>query len=1033
MTGAADSTTRAYDGFISYSHAADGLLAPRLQAGLQRFAKPWWRRRAVRIFRDESSLSANPHLWSSITHALDSSGWFVLLLSPDAAESTWVNQEIDYWVDHHDRGRILPVVTDGTFRWEHGDIVGDAVPPALRGVFGEEPRWVDVRWARDEDHLDLNDPRFADAVADIASTIRGLPKDDLASEEVKQHRRTVRTAWSAGVVVVVLGVVATVAAVVAVNESNDARVQRDEARRQSGIAQQERDAAQRERDRADEQARVAEDNAALAVREAAMARSGELAAASASTLASDVELAALLATLSITTLPDGASPSVEAMRALRTAHREHRLRLRVPTGTGTSLQKVEVTPDDRAAIYVHAVRQVVGAVDLESGDELWSRPFAEQGGYPVELAISPDGAMVAVLVWNLAAGTHEVVVISPASGNTMATLPPSCPTSGLETWSNHPFSPDGTVFVFHTGTAGCGEDPDAGWATFVETETWSEVGRLQIPGGVEVAGFARRADRVVVSDLSNQRVEVRSYPDLEIVRAFEGSGAALSPDGDRVALIPPDTGRYAIHDVETGGLLGHAESQDEFPWVAVFSPDGETLAITTEGHDVLVDGHDGRLILEFGPIEISEDGSFMSDGSTIVTVARSSSDLKVWDLGAGGAATGTQVGTPDLPVDHVNPDRIIDGPRAAVHAYIDDRPGDRLGAALHVVDEMTGETVVSTEATAAAQLPDGRFVVGTSEAAVRPADGQPDTSGGGLAVWDPEDGSVTPVTDCAVLLSRALDEGGEPVHCADGEPPFSLHAFGRPWILVSPDGSKVAASSTVVATNPEPTRLVRVWDTVGWSELRTIEVPADFDLVALADDWLVVTDALRWAPMVFSLDDGAVLAEFAGLTSPGGPEIQAHAVAKVVADGRFLVGHTDVDVVVLDTTDWTMVARWQAHDGRIRSLSPAPTGPHLATSAADGTVRIWDLSAILDGTSADRGRIPPVLDEIPTAVVSDVRWIAHDLLGVVTSDGTWTTVSLDPAELVRDVVSRLTRSFTDRECRTFRIDPCPTLEELLGG
>ena len=37
-----------YDGFISYSHAADDLLAPRLQAGLQRFAKPWWKRRACR-------------------------------------------------------------------------------------------------------------------------------------------------------------------------------------------------------------------------------------------------------------------------------------------------------------------------------------------------------------------------------------------------------------------------------------------------------------------------------------------------------------------------------------------------------------------------------------------------------------------------------------------------------------------------------------------------------------------------------------------------------------------------------------------------------------------------------------------------------------------------------------------------------------------------------------------------------------------------------------------------------------------------
>ena len=83
-----------YDGFISYSHAADDLLAPRLQAGLQRFAKPWWKRRALRISRDESSLSANPHLWSSITDTLDQSGWLVLLMSPDAAESLWVRRRI---------------------------------------------------------------------------------------------------------------------------------------------------------------------------------------------------------------------------------------------------------------------------------------------------------------------------------------------------------------------------------------------------------------------------------------------------------------------------------------------------------------------------------------------------------------------------------------------------------------------------------------------------------------------------------------------------------------------------------------------------------------------------------------------------------------------------------------------------------------------------------------------------------------------------------------------------------------------------
>ena len=53
---------RAYDAFVSYSHAADGRLAPALQRGLQSLAKPWYRRRALRVFRDETSLSASPEL-----------------------------------------------------------------------------------------------------------------------------------------------------------------------------------------------------------------------------------------------------------------------------------------------------------------------------------------------------------------------------------------------------------------------------------------------------------------------------------------------------------------------------------------------------------------------------------------------------------------------------------------------------------------------------------------------------------------------------------------------------------------------------------------------------------------------------------------------------------------------------------------------------------------------------------------------------------------------------------------------------------
>ena len=53
------SGARAYDAFVSYSHAADGRLAPALQRGLQSLAKPWYRAGPA-VFRDQTSLSASP-------------------------------------------------------------------------------------------------------------------------------------------------------------------------------------------------------------------------------------------------------------------------------------------------------------------------------------------------------------------------------------------------------------------------------------------------------------------------------------------------------------------------------------------------------------------------------------------------------------------------------------------------------------------------------------------------------------------------------------------------------------------------------------------------------------------------------------------------------------------------------------------------------------------------------------------------------------------------------------------------------------
>jgi WD40 repeat protein len=235
------SKAQVYTAFISYSHAVDGRLAPALQSALHSFAKPWYRLRALRVFRDQASLSANPALWASIETALKNSEYFILLASPDAARSPWVQREVAYWRTHRPTAKLLVVVTDGEVIWD--DAAGDfdwdrttALPRSVVGAFDEEPRYIDLRWARTEEHLSLAHPRFRDAVADLAAPIHQRSKDELVGEDVRQHRRTVRLARSAIASLTVLTLLATGAAVLYAGQRNLARRETVRARRQTDLA-----------------------------------------------------------------------------------------------------------------------------------------------------------------------------------------------------------------------------------------------------------------------------------------------------------------------------------------------------------------------------------------------------------------------------------------------------------------------------------------------------------------------------------------------------------------------------------------------------------------------------------------------------------------------------------------------------------------------------------------------------------------------------------------------------------------------------
>src|SRR5262249_56041238 len=88
-----------------------------IQAALHRFAKPFWRLRALRLYRDESNLSARPDLWGKIVEALDRSRYLLLVASPEAVESKWVTRETSHWLERRGDRNLIILLTDGEIAW----------------------------------------------------------------------------------------------------------------------------------------------------------------------------------------------------------------------------------------------------------------------------------------------------------------------------------------------------------------------------------------------------------------------------------------------------------------------------------------------------------------------------------------------------------------------------------------------------------------------------------------------------------------------------------------------------------------------------------------------------------------------------------------------------------------------------------------------------------------------------------------------------------------------------------------------------
>ena len=106
--------------FISYRHVPhDAEVAKAVQRNLEQFRIPRGiraagrKRQLGRIFRDKTDLGARTDLTEELQRELDDSEFLIVICSPEAAQSRWVPEEIEYFLLHHGSDRILPVLSSG--------------------------------------------------------------------------------------------------------------------------------------------------------------------------------------------------------------------------------------------------------------------------------------------------------------------------------------------------------------------------------------------------------------------------------------------------------------------------------------------------------------------------------------------------------------------------------------------------------------------------------------------------------------------------------------------------------------------------------------------------------------------------------------------------------------------------------------------------------------------------------------------------------------------------------------------------------
>jgi len=215
-----------YWAYLSYAHA-DEKVARWLHRRIESFRVPRSMRgrqvadmpvgaRLRPLFRDRDELASSGDLRESLEAALEASTSLIVLCTPAAARSKWVDQEIVAFVARHGRRRVFPLIIDG--EPNSGDET-ECFPPALRGLGAEglEPIAGDLR-----PHADGR----RDGVLKVIAGLLDVGFDAIKRRDTQRRYRVVL--GGAGLASLV-AVVTTVMAIYAVQQRDIAQLRRAQA------------------------------------------------------------------------------------------------------------------------------------------------------------------------------------------------------------------------------------------------------------------------------------------------------------------------------------------------------------------------------------------------------------------------------------------------------------------------------------------------------------------------------------------------------------------------------------------------------------------------------------------------------------------------------------------------------------------------------------------------------------------------------------------------------------------------------------